>query len=76
MRRVRKPYWDEHLAPCVKESAPHWCKDVGPAPVQTVVDRESGEDTARDMLESKAIDLSPSFKKRSLLACSQFLYFA
>jgi hypothetical protein len=76
MMRARKPYWDENLAPCVLESAPEWCKDVGPAPVQTVVDRETGEDTARSMLESKTIDLSPSFKKRNLLASSQFMYFA
>ncbi|KAF9781128.1 hypothetical protein BJ322DRAFT_254158 [Thelephora terrestris] len=74
--RARKPYWDKNLAPCVMESVPEWCKDVGPAPVQTVVDCEHGKDTARNMLESKAIGLSPSFKKRNLLADSQFMYFA
>ncbi|KIL62165.1 hypothetical protein M378DRAFT_166002 [Amanita muscaria Koide BX008] len=47
------------------ESAPEWCEAVGPVQVQAVVD---GEDTVRDMLESKAIYLSPSFKKRNLLA--------
>ena len=74
--KVRKPYWDKNLAPCVMESAPEWCKDVGPAPVQTVVDRKDYKNTARGMLESKTIDLSPSFKKRDLLADSQFMYFA
>ena len=71
MLRARKPYWDKNLALCMAESAPDWCKHVGPVQVQTVVDREG---TARGMLESKA-DISPSFRKRNLLASSQFMYF-
>jgi len=72
MLRVRKPYWDKNLVPCMMERAPDWCK---PVQVQTV-DREDGEDTARRMLESKTISLSPSFRMRNLLASSQFMYFA
>jgi hypothetical protein len=73
--RVRKPYWDKHLPKPQLEHPPAWCAAVGPAPEQTVVDREVDEDTARNMLESKAIDLSPNFKKRNLLTSSQFMYF-
>ena len=73
--RVGKPCWDKSLAKPQLEQPPAWCASVGPAPEQTVVDREVDEDTARSMLESKAIDLSPSFKKRNLLASSQFMYF-
>lgn len=73
MLKVRKPYWDKNL---VMESPPEWCKDVGPVLVPTVVDRKGGEGIMKWMLESKAIDLSPSFKKRNLIACSQFMYFA
>ena len=68
--RTRKPYWDKNLMPCVMESAPGWCKDVGPVQVQTIVDREGGEG---GMLRST---VSPSFKERNLLAGSQFMYFA
>ncbi len=68
---VRKP--DKNLVPCPMESVPEWCKDVGPAPVQTIVGRQRGKYTARDMLKSEI--LSPSFKKRNLLAISQFMYF-
>ena len=39
------------------------------------MDCEGGEDTASAMLESKAINLLPSFKKRNLLASSQFMYY-
>ncbi len=74
--RARKPYWDKNLVPCMMESVPEWCKHVGPAPVPTVVDRKGGKDLARSMLESEAIDVSPSFKKRNLIVSSQFLYFA
>jgi len=42
MLRVRKPYWDKNLVPCMMERAPDWCKDVGPVQLQTV-DRH-GED--------------------------------
>jgi hypothetical protein len=73
MLRARKPYWDKNLMPCMMESAPEWCEGVGPVQVQTVVD---GNNTVKDMLESKAFDLSPSFKKRNILANSQFMYFA
>jgi len=68
--RTRKPYWDKNLMPCVMESAPGWCKDVGPVQVQTIVDREGGEGA---MLKST---VSPNFKERNLLAGSQFMYFA
>ncbi len=70
--RARRPYWDKNLVPCVMESAPGWCKDVGPVQVQNIVDREGGEGA---MLESTAINLSPSFKERNLLAGLQFMYF-
>jgi len=70
--RVRKPYWDKNLVPCMMESAPKWCEDVGPVKVQTVVD----QDKVIGMVKSKTNDLSPSFKKRNLLASLQFLYFA
>ena len=33
------------------------------------------KNTARGMLESEAIDLSPSLRKRHLLASLQFMYF-
>jgi len=72
---LRRPYWDESLAAPQLEHPPAWCAAVGPAPELTVVDREVDEDTARTMLESKAIDLSPSFTKRNLLASSQFMHF-
>jgi hypothetical protein len=74
--RIRRPYWDKNLAKAQLERPPAWCAAVGPAPKQTVVDREVDEDTARSMLESKAIDLSPSFMKRDFLASSQFMYFS
>lgn len=69
--RARRPHWDKNLVPCVMESAPGWCKDVGPVQVQAIVDREGGEG---DMLESTA-NFSPSFKEGNLLADSQFMYF-
>jgi hypothetical protein len=69
---VRKP--DKNLTPCPMESVPGWCKDVGPAPVQTIVGRQRGKYTAKKMLELN--NLSPSFKKRNLLAISQFMYFS
>lgn len=69
--RARRPYWDKNLVPCVMESAPEWCKDVGPVHLQTTVDQEGGEDMAR----ATPINLSPSFKERNLLAVSQFMYF-
>ena len=71
--RARKPYWDKNLAPCPMGNAPKWCDGVGPVPVQTVI---YGRGTAKEMLESKAIYLLPSFKRRNLLANSQFMYFA
>jgi hypothetical protein len=58
--RVRRPYWDKNLAKRQLERSPAWRAAVGPAPEQTVVDRKVDEDTARSMLESKAIDLSPN----------------
>ena len=75
MARGNRPFWDKDLEPCEMESAPAWCKDVGPAKVQTFVDREVGEDTARVMLQSRTIDLSPNFMKRNLIADSLFMYF-
>ena len=60
------------------EQFPAWCAAVGPAPEQTVDNREvdDSEDTALSMIESKAIDHSPTVKKRNLLrvASSQFIY--
>ena len=73
------PYWDKNLAPCVMETAPEWCKGVGPAPVRTVVDRKCREDTAMDMLEldsNGVANFSSCFKYRNLLANSRFLYFS
>jgi len=67
MLKGTKPYWDKNLAPCVIETAPDWCKEVGPALVETVVDADR---------DGSAIDLSPSFKKRNLLAGSLFMYSA
>ena len=64
--RLRKPYRDKDLANAQLEQPPAWC---------AVVDREVDGDIARCMLESKAIDLSPSFKKRDL-ASSQFMCFS
>ncbi len=74
--RVRKPYWDKNLVLCMMESVPEWCKHVGLAPVPTIVDHKGGKDLVRSMVESEAIDVSPSFKKQNLIISLQFLYFA
>lgn len=49
------------------ESVPRRCRDVGPALVQTIVDHEDGEDTARGILELNTVNLLPSLKERNPL---------
>ena len=63
---------DKNLVPCIMESVPDWGEDVGPAQVQTLVDRAVR--MRRGVCWS--LRLLTSRPALNLLANSQFIYFA
>jgi len=65
---------DKNLVPCIMESVPDRGEDVGPAQVQTLVDRAVR--MRRGVCWSFKLRLLTSRPALNLLANSQFIYFA